>query len=190
MEWNLSTNLVAQTAKQIFNQSPVGQGFSLANKSNKKPYKKRIRLRTFDYKGCYRYSITICTFNKRSILHNKSLISWLIDVLKQKAEIFRFKVWAYCFMPDHLHLLIEGKMDSSDMVKFITSFKQSTGYHYKRKTGNKLWQVNFYEHILRKEEETKAVANYIFCNPLRKGLVDDYKNYPFLGSFEYDIMQT
>lgn len=91
-------------------------------------------------------------------------------------------------MPDHLHLLIEGKDSNSDMKRFISSYKQYTGYHYKKKTGVSLWQINFYEHVLRKEEETMNVANYIFSNPVRKGLVDDYRQYKLLGSFEFDIM--
>jgi len=68
-------------------------------------------------------------------------------------------------MPDHLHLLIEGKDSDSDMKRFISSYKQYTGYHYKKKTGVSLWQINFYEHVLRKGEETMNVAihNDIYC---------------------------
>ena len=52
-----------------------------------------------------------------------------------------------------------------------------------------LWQINYYEHVLRKAEDTKGVAYYIFNNPVRKGLVEDFKDYAFLGSFEFDVMQ-
>ena len=39
-------------------------------------YKKRVRLRDFDYKGCLRYFVTICTRNKEmtGFLQNQSLI--------------------------------------------------------------------------------------------------------------------
>ena len=90
-------------------------------------------------------------------------------------------------MPDHLHLLIEGEDLNSDLKKFVASYKQATGYYYKQKTGIRLWQINFYEHVLRKEEDTIKKANYIFGNPARKGLIDDYRNYDFLGSFEFDV---
>ena len=156
-------------------------------------YKKRIRLRNFDYKGCYLYFITLCTFDKRSTFNTTPdgchTVNWLIDILSEKSKSFGFKIWAYCFMPDHLHLLIEGKDSDSDMKRFISSYKQYTGYHYKNKTGVSLWQINFYEHVLRKEEETMNVAHYIFGNPVRKGLVNDYRQYKLLGSFEFDIMQ-
>jgi putative transposase len=117
--------------------APVGQGFSLADKNAR--YKKRVRLKGFDYKGFYRYFITLCSFQKRNIFGERSLVSWIIDVLREKSKLFGFKVWAYCFMPDHLHLLLEGEDYSSDMKRFVSSFKQHTGYHYKKKFGERLW---------------------------------------------------
>jgi putative transposase len=151
-------------------------------------HKKRIRLKGFHYKGCYRYFITICTLNKKPILKEDPLVTWLVDALKEKSVSYGFKIWAYCFMPDHLHLLVEGTDSNSDMKRFISSYKQYTGYHYKKETQVPLWQINFYEHVLRKEEDTLNVAYYIFNNPVRKRLVDNYRQYKFLGSFEFDVM--
>jgi len=151
-------------------------------------YKKRIRLKDFNYKGCYRYFITLCTHNKMPIFKDNASVRLLIDILRDKSVSFGFKVWAYCFMPNHLHLLIEGKDSNSDMKRFVSAYKQYTGFYYKKKNCLSLWQTNFYEHVLRKEEDIKDVAYYIFSNPVRKGLVDDYRQYEFLGSFEFDVM--
>jgi len=150
-------------------------------------YKKRIHLKNFDYKGPYRYFITICCFNKKPVFKASVLIKWLTNALQEKSKSYGFKTWAYCFMPDHMHLLIEGGDENSDMKQFIKSYKQYTGFYFKKKTGKKLWQINFYEHVLRKEENTINVAKYIFDNPVRKGLVDDYQKYEYLGSFEFNI---
>jgi putative transposase len=164
----------------------VGQGFSPASQK----FKKRIRLKGFSYKGTYRYFVTLCIYNKENVFNDDSLVSSLLDLLRDLSGKFHFRVWAYCFMPDHLHLLIEGKDEASDFKKFISSFKQQSGYEYKKKTGFRLWQVNYYEHVLRKEEGTITIANYILSNPVRKGLVDHYKKYALLGSFEFDVSQT
>ena len=152
-------------------------------------HKKRIRLKNFDYSGRYRYFITICTHNKKPIFDNSTLVEWLANVLRDKADSCGFTIWAYCFMPDHLHVLIEGRDNDSDMRRFISSYKQYTGFHFKKEEGLPLWQINYYEHVLRKEEETMSVARYIFANPVRKGLVDDYRQYGFLGSFELDAVE-
>ncbi len=173
----------------------VGQGFSLAeNKklySTKKiKYKKRIRLKHFDYKGPYRYFVTLCTVNKTEIFVKKSLVDWLIRLLRKSSESCGFKVWAYCFMPEHLHLLIEGIKEESNFRRFIKQYKQATGFYYKKIENQRLWQIGYYEHVLRREEDTISVAKYIFGNPVRRRLVDDYRNYEFLGSFEFDVKQT
>lgn len=153
-------------------------------------HKKRVRLKDFDYKGFFRYFVTICTYNKEWVFEDDLLlVEWLTDILREKANSFGFKVWAYCFMPDHLHLLIEGKDTNSDMKRFISSYKQSTGFSYKKKTGSPLWQINYYEHVLRRQEDTIDVARYILNNPVRKKLVEDFRKYNFLGSFEFDLCQ-
>ena len=149
-------------------------------------YKKRVRLKNFDYKGCYSYSITICTHEKKPVFKDSNLVRWLIDALAEKSDSYNFKIWAYCFMPDHLHLLMEGRNDDSDTKGFISSYKQHTGFYYKKKNDQLLWQINYYDHVLRKEEDITSVAQYIFGNPVRKGLVEDYRQYEFLGSFEFD----
>ncbi|MBI4652326.1 hypothetical protein HY745_13835 [Candidatus Desantisbacteria bacterium] len=51
----------------------------------------------------------------------------------------------------------------------------------------KLWQENYYEHVLRKDEDTKSIVKYIFENPIRKGLSCNILNYPYSGSFEFTL---
>jgi putative transposase len=125
-------------------------------------YKKRTRLKDFNYRGSYRYFLTLCSFNKEPVFKDDRLVNWLIRLLRKTSQACGFRIWAYCYMPDHLHLLIEGENSSSDMKRFVSSFKQLTSYYYKKESGRPLWQINFYEYVLRKEEDTKGVANYIF----------------------------
>ena len=148
-----------------------------------------FQVKKFDYRGQPRYLITQCTFNKKPLFEDGHLVRWLVDVLKIKSENFGFRIWAYCFMPEYLYLLIEGKSSDSDMKQFISSYKEYTGFHYKEKTEVVLWQIYFFERLLRNEEDVKSVAKYIFGEPARKGLVEDYRQYKFLGSFELDVIR-
>jgi putative transposase len=93
-------------------------------------YKRRPRLKRFDYTGCYRYFITICTQNKNPVFHSEEVAKQYIGLLAEKAIVFHFKVWVYCFMPDHVHFLAEGTAQDADLKKFVSSFKQITGYHF------------------------------------------------------------
>jgi len=91
-------------------------------------------------------------------------------------------------MPDHLHLLLVGE-EKSSLDSFMKTFKQETSFAFKRAHGNSLWQRSYYDHVLRKEETLEVVALYILNNPVRAGLVDDYRNYAFSGSLVFDVKE-
>ncbi|HBL52491.1 MAG TPA: hypothetical protein DDZ34_00090 [Syntrophaceae bacterium] len=154
-------------------------------------YKPNPRLKNFDYIGRYRYFITICADRRKNIFEeNNALVEVLLDILAASGGMHRFTIWAYCFMPDHLHFLAEGGKEDADLKKFIKDYKQKTGYQYtKRKSmnGHKLWQPGYYEHVLRETEDTDAVLRYILENPVRKGLVAHYLDYRYSGSLAMDV---
>src|SRR5271169_244 len=154
-------------------------------------YKPKPHLKGFGYLGCYHYFVTICTDGKKNLfVKNNDLIEKMIDVLNQTGEKHFFTVWVYCFMLDHLHILVEGINPHSDLKKFKKDFKQRTAYWYSREessAGNKLWQPGYYDRVLRKEEDTAEVLRYILDNPVRKGLVAHYLDYRYSGSLVIDI---
>ncbi len=152
---------------------------------NKKlKYTKRIRIKDFSYKGFYRYFVTICLNNKEELFNSSIIVNKILNIIKELSEKYKFKIWAYCFMPDHLHLLVEGIDENSDFKKFISMIKQKSGFWFQNSFNKKLWENNYYEHVSRREEATREIILYIFGNPVRKGIVKQYTDYPFLGSFE------
>jgi len=154
--------------------------------TNNKFKRKRIRIKEFDYKGAFIYFITICTFNKQEYFKDSGTINNLIYYLKQESAQFNYSIYAYCFMLNHLHLLLIGD-EGSDLIKFIKMFKQKSGFYFKKRFGKLLWQRSFFDHVLRKRKHLNNIAGYIFENPMRKKLVDDFREYPYLGSFVFDL---
>ncbi len=153
---------------------------------SRREHQKPRRLKSFSYRGYYRYSITIRSHAFKHHFVNDEVVGKLIDILRGTAAHEGFSVWAYCFMPDHVHLLIEGNNGDADMKTFVTSFKQKTAYWFRSIYGVQLWGANYYEHVLRNDEATRAVVRYIVQNPVRKGIVEDYSQYPYSGSFEFE----
>ena len=45
-----------------------------------------------------------------------------------------------------------------------------------------LWQQDYWDHIVRKEEGLYGVLQYILLNPVRAGIVKDWWDYEWLGS--------
>jgi tRNA U34 5-methylaminomethyl-2-thiouridine-forming methyltransferase MnmC len=50
-----------------------------------------------------------------------------------------------------------------------------------------LWQDGFYDHVLRREEDSPAIAAYIVANPVRAGLVKSVTEYSYSGSSLYSL---
>ena len=140
------------------------------------------RLSGFDYIGPHAYSITCCTFSRRPWFTEAQTVDLVRSQLIHSSEEDRFAVLAYCFMPDHVHLLLEGTSQTSDLPLLIARWKQKTGYAHRCATNAVLWQGGFFDHVLRGEEDREALVRYIIANPIRAGLVLDVREYPFWGS--------
>jgi putative transposase len=145
------------------------------------------RLRAFDYLGPHRYSLTFCTDRRQTLFTTHDVVDLVLEQIARAASEYQFEITAHCFMPDHLHLLIEGKSADSDAKQLIAHAKQYSGFYYKQARGSKLWQRYGFEHVLRDEELTLVVAKYILENPVPAGLVKRVEDYPFVGSLVYSL---
>jgi putative transposase len=140
------------------------------------------RLATFSYQGLHRYSLTFCAHERRNLFVEADIVQEAHAQILQTAARHAFAVPAYCFMPDHLHLLVEGQSDDADLIAFAKDVKQRVAYHHRRKCAGTVWQKAYYERVLRDDEATLTVARYILENPVRKGLVREPRDYAFSGS--------
>jgi putative transposase len=146
--------------------------------------RKPNRLDLSFYRGIRAYFVTICTKEQQQVFSGTETVEEHLKILSRCCEKEKFSVWAYCFMPDHLHLLLTAK-ENSDLIKLVTAYKRLSGYEYKKTTGKNLWQKSFYDHILRKEENIAELVRYVLENPVRKNIVEDFREYPFSGSLEF-----
>ena len=85
-------------------------------------------------------------------------------------------------MPDHLHIILTGAEPRADLWKTIISFKQKTGYWLSRNMPTARWQKDFYDHIIRAEKTIATQVRYVLDNPVRKGLVASWQEYPYKGA--------
>jgi putative transposase len=142
-------------------------------------------LKAFDYLGLHRYSLTFCTDRRRPLFKDEAVVNLVLEQILRAATENHFAVIAYCFMPDHLHLLTEGQADDSDLKRFIARAKQYSGFYYSKQYHDVLWQRYGFEHVLRDNEISLRVARYIVANPLRARLVERLQDYAFIGSQVY-----
>lgn len=140
------------------------------------------RLESFAYRGFAAYSVTCCTFGRRPAFSEARCVRAVSGQLLQQASADQFDVSAYCFMPDHVHVLFEATTAESDFRRLMNMWKQKTGFTYKRATGCRLWQSGHYDHVLRAEEDRLGVIAYLLGNPIRARLATDISEYPHWGS--------
>ncbi len=145
--------------------------------------RKNIRLAPEYYLGKRSYFITACCYRRRPFLAEQLVAGWVIQTLQKFSLRFAFAIHAYCAMPDHLHFLALGLQDGSNLLEFVGSFKQHTGFYYEQRRHKHLWQFKFYDHILRRADGIDDVSAYIWMNPVRKGICVDPLQYPLSGSF-------
>jgi len=148
--------------------------------------RKPNRLPRQGYIGRHWYFITACTEDHRPRFSDGSLVGLLLDVLRAKSRAHSMDVYAYCFMPDHLHLELVGLAEDSDLVRMMKEFKGEATSAGRAVGIRNLWQKGSYDHVLREQDNGDAVAWYIFANPVRKGLVQDPRDWPHSGSWMFD----
>ena len=140
------------------------------------------RLDGFDYTGPQRYFLTLCTFERRRHFVSRTVVSPVYQQFLRTATQFEFAILAYCFMPDHLHVLAEGTAEHSDLPAFTALAKQRSAYVLRAVLATRLWQKGYFERVLRDDDDSFNVARYVVQNPLRAGLVKSPHDYPFMGS--------
>jgi putative transposase len=147
------------------------------------------RLRFFSYRGCHRYLLTINTYLRSPWFadprHANELSAHIAPFFAARA----FAVLAYCVMPDHVHLVLEGVSADADLRESIRAWKSRTGYEWRRSGNAKLWQTGFHDRVLREEDDTRAIVRYVLENPVRAGLVRSASDYKWLGSSSYSVAE-
>ena len=148
---------------------------------------KKHRLPLACYIGPIRASFTLCIQNRHPIFVNAEIVNLFVNTLNDAKRQQRCENWAYIFMPDHAHIVFEGTSTCQNLWKAMVLFKQNTGYWLSKNMPEIKWQKNFYDRIHRTEDELLNHILYIVNNPVRKGLVTHWQEYPFTGSLDNDL---
>ncbi len=145
--------------------------------------RKQLRLKQYNYANSGLYFITICGQNRikyfGEIVNGELKLNqsgrmiehlWL-DILKRFNSI---ELEEYIIMPNHFHAIIEIKHQSPvSLGEVVGAFKSLTTNAYIKGVRNdnwlpfdkRLWQRNYYEHIIRNEVSHYFIAEYIQNNP-------------------------
>ena len=144
--------------------------------------RKQTRLKGFNY-GSHEcvFFVTICTAEKKPYFFNTNMCKVIIDELECRLSRKEIRLYCYCIMPDHLHILLSlgqnytsrnGAFGDRTLQNWVSTFKRYTGRLAKQVHHvGPLWQKNLYDHVVRKDESLVGICSYMLNNPVRKGMI-------------------
>jgi putative transposase len=113
------------------------------------------------------------------ILHREDITGIIATALKF-FDKQRYRLLAYCIMPNHVHALIFPFKDADGNIYSPAGIT----YSWKRYTANRinklldkqgsLWQRESYDRMVRDEDELCRIIEYVLQNPVKAGLVDEW----------------
>jgi len=148
--------------------------------------RKSLRLKHYDYSSSGAYFITLC-INHRALLlgeikdgkinpnHAGAMVTYWFNKLEQKFTDIKCDI--FVCMPNHIHFILHKTANTnvpvSNLGTVIQWFKTMTTNDYIRGVKNhhwpsfkgKLWQRNYWERIIRNEQELQKIREYILNNP-------------------------
>ncbi len=149
----------------------------------RKPSRKNLRLKNWDYSSAGYYFVTICTQNRFPYLKNPDINNILHQTwceLKQKYD--NIVLDEFIILPNHIHgiiiivgadLCVRPQLGSTptlgEMIRWFKTMTTNYFIHGVNKSGwkpflGRLWQRNYYEHIIRNERSLYDMRRYITHN--------------------------
>ena len=154
-------------------------------------HRKNIRIKDYDYSTENLYFVTICTQNRKEILgkivgdisYPKMQLTEFgkfVEITYHKTiNNYKMKTHNYVIMPNHIHAIIEireraGTRPAPTICDVIRDIKSITTLEYIKAVkenrasafNKRIWQRNYYEHIIRNEKEYLKTCEYIQNNIL------------------------
>lgn len=141
-----------------------------------------VRLEGFDYSSDLPIHLTLST--EKSVFLNPDLAQLVCDSIEACSCKTNYRLFGYCLMPDHLHVLLSPVACGKPIDDWLRDFKSYTTNRFMRMGGSPpLWQRSAHDHICRGTETAETVLIYIANNPVRHGLVDDWRKWPWTKMF-------
>ena len=126
----------------------------------------------------YPHHITQRGNNREAVFFDDQDRQTYLDFLRHYLYQHQLDLWAYCLMPNHIHLLVVPHV-SEDLARGIGLTNQSYTRYINRKylRSGRIWQNRFYSCIVDTDDHHWTVARYIESNPVKAGITSNAFDY-------------
>lgn len=114
-----------------------------------------------------------------------------LEALKQTRQRYPIRLFAYCLMSNHFHLVLEPVKGQS-ISRILQSLTVAHTWHYHKRHGSSghVWQGRFKSPAIAEDDHLLTVLRYVEGNPLRAGMVTDLAGYPWSSYVAHGLGKT
>ena len=102
-----------------------------------------------------------------------------LDFLGTCSKRFDLEVWSYILMSNHYHLLLKTHQANLSRAMQWLGVSYSVYYNHRHKRSGHLFQGRFKSFLVLEDDYLKRLILYVHRNPLRAGMVDHLRDYPW-----------
>ncbi len=122
--------------------------------------------------------LTVCSASRKRIFADKATAQTIVESW-QAADAWH--VGRYVIMPDHVHLFCSPGEHSVPLTEWVQYWKSLAARCWPRRADHPIWQRDFWDRQLRKDEHYAEKWEYVRRNPVRHGLVMQPEDWPYTG---------
>lgn len=116
--------------------------------------------------------------NKQTVFYEQKDYQSFLGLLKESKERFDLRIFSYCLMPNHFHLVVLSDPSLSKAIQWLlTSY--SVRHHLIHGGTGHLWQGRFKGFLIQEDRYLLGVLRYVEGNPVRSGLVKSALDWPW-----------
>ncbi len=113
-------------------------------------------------------------------LQDPAVAAIVVEAIKHRSNAGIWRVFEYVVMPSHIHLFFD--LPGGGLKATLSGFKRWTTRRIAESVGldgQRFWQKEWFDHWSRSDEEDERIVAYIRRNPVKAGLVGDYRGWPY-----------
>jgi putative transposase len=127
----------------------------------------------------YVYHILTRGNNREDVFKDEMDYKKYIEILQRYREKYKFKLYYYVLMRNHVHLVVEPTEEGGTLAEIMKGINLSYAQYYKfrYKHIGHFWQDRYKSIIISKDDYLLACGSYVELNPVRAGIVKDPRDY-------------
>lgn len=131
------------------------------------------------------YHIMLRGINQQQIFEDSEDCDKFIQILLECKAVSEFKLFAYCLMGNHIHLLIKPEKEPLEQVFKRIGGRYVYWYNVKYQRVGHLFQDRFKSEPVEGDSYFLTVIRYIHQNPVKAGLCKRIEDYAYSSYREY-----